>query len=226
MRDQGPPLARAIHYYLVPLDILDPSVEIRIDSLVPGRSFLPVVNDYDQRNQGSIYIDAVCMATADSERVICYRQNYDGLFAPLDPVPTNEDQAVPGDGILSVAQGSELVATYRDPLIPARVFQRFISIVQPTEIVPAVVPDNLASLRAYPNPFNSRTIIGYSDLSDAGMAVYDIKGRIVRRFAVDDPREGQIMWDATDDSGGRVSSGVYFVVDDGRRRSLKLLFVK
>ncbi|MBE0566168.1 MAG: T9SS type A sorting domain-containing protein, partial [Krumholzibacteria bacterium] len=82
----------------------------------------------------------------------------------------------------------------------------------------AVAPRPVAgplALRAWPNPFNPRTTVAF-ELPVAGPArveLFDLRGRLVRRlldgtFAAG-PRA--VAWDATDDAGRRVASGVYLV---------------
>ncbi len=66
----------------------------------------------------------------------------------------------------------------------------------------------------YPNPFNSNTIIHYSlaSPSDIQLDIYDVLGRVVTRFVVNDLSAGyhQLTWDGTNGSGDPVSSGIYF----------------
>ena len=66
----------------------------------------------------------------------------------------------------------------------------------------------------YPNPFSSSTVVPY-DLkaqSDIQITIYDILGRVVRRFAASAQPAGRhsILWDGNSGLGQRVASGVYF----------------
>ncbi len=68
---------------------------------------------------------------------------------------------------------------------------------------------------AYPNPFNPRTALRFS-LAEAGavrLAVCDANGRWLRTLVDDHRRAGDhtVLWDATDDAGRRVASGVYLI---------------
>jgi hypothetical protein len=65
-------------------------------------------------------------------------------------------------------------------------------------------------LSSYPNPFNARTQITYNNIEGGDLSIYDITGRLIKTFTVNG-REGDVMWDATDDNGNHVSSGVYFI---------------
>ncbi len=86
------------------------------------------------------------------------------------------------------------------------------------------LPQDFALSQNYPNPFNSTTVISYQ-LSGirphrTTLKVYDILGQVVRTL-VDEKQPGgnyRVLWDGRDDSGRKVSSGVYFcrlkVADD------------
>jgi len=66
----------------------------------------------------------------------------------------------------------------------------------------------------YPNPFNPSTWIAF-DLSvpcHVILRVYDAAGRLVHTMVDEDRRVGrfEVVWNGTDDRGGKVASGVYF----------------
>jgi len=67
---------------------------------------------------------------------------------------------------------------------------------------------------SYPNPFNSSTTItlNYWEGGDVSIRIYDITGRLVRVLETTNKEGGEIKaaWDAKDNSGKDVSSGVYF----------------
>jgi hypothetical protein len=83
----------------------------------------------------------------------------------------------------------------------------------------ASLPDKLA-LSAYPNPFNSSTIISIDGTKQAEIAIYDITGR---RAATLQAENGKVVWDASS-----FSSGVYFarVVGEDISKSVKLILLK
>jgi len=66
----------------------------------------------------------------------------------------------------------------------------------------------------YPNPFNPATTIRFSlpERSHAILAVYDTEGKLVRILLDATLGKGShtVRWDATDDRGMPVSSGIYF----------------
>ncbi len=67
----------------------------------------------------------------------------------------------------------------------------------------------------FPNPFNPETIISFDLAEEAPvtLTIFDLKGQVVRILAQSQPmRVGhhQLIWDALDESGIKVGSGVYF----------------
>ena len=76
------------------------------------------------------------------------------------------------------------------------------------------VPECVVVEQNYPNPFNPRTIIEYAvpEATHVRMAIYDIRGRLIRKL-VDRRMEAgyhQVDWDGTNGQGISVSSGMYF----------------
>jgi hypothetical protein len=82
-----------------------------------------------------------------------------------------------------------------------------------------VIPKQSKLLQNWPNPFNPETWIPFqlSKDADVTITIYDIYGRLVRRFdlgyvpaGIYNTKYNAIYWNGTNDSGERVSSGVYF----------------
>jgi hypothetical protein len=68
----------------------------------------------------------------------------------------------------------------------------------------------------YPNPFRRDVVLTYSVPNDnqrVEIGVYNVAGRLVRNLVSSSQGSGQyeISWDGRDNSGSRVSHGVYFV---------------
>ncbi|MEE9162368.1 MAG: S8 family serine peptidase, partial [Candidatus Neomarinimicrobiota bacterium] len=89
---------------------------------------------------------------------------------------------------------------------------------------------------SYANPFgqspNLTTIIGYeiSRETHVKLAVYDLRGRRVRMLVneLQPPDEYKVVWNAVDDAGHRVSTGIYFYrIEAGSfSASNKILLIK
>lgn len=79
----------------------------------------------------------------------------------------------------------------------------------------AVQPDKTALSPSYPNPFNAQTIITFklSERSDVQIAVYDPMGRQVHVWATQsyDAGSHRLVWDARNQFGLPVASGLYFI---------------
>ena len=76
------------------------------------------------------------------------------------------------------------------------------------------IPENYRLHANYPNPFNPTTTVSY-DLSMAGevsLVVYNILGEIVHTMVSEYQEPGlyHVTWDAINNAGNEVSSGVYF----------------
>ena len=67
------------------------------------------------------------------------------------------------------------------------------------------------SVSAYPNPFNSSTVISIEthEGGDAEIEIFNVTGQKVVSLMLKG-KEGKVIWDATDATGNKVSSGIYF----------------
>ena len=78
------------------------------------------------------------------------------------------------------------------------------------------IVDSLELMQNYPNPFNPNTVIRYQlpASSDVKLSIYNTTGQLVRTLVNGEMPAGShaITWDATDNSGQRVASGVYLYV--------------
>jgi hypothetical protein len=91
-------------------------------------------------------------------------------------------------------------------------------------------PARIASV--YPNPFNPTVTVSF-DLGareSVRVTVLDVEGRTVRALdeRVRNPGTHRVTWDAADDAGRKVASGVYFieVKSNAWRDHRKVVFVK
>jgi hypothetical protein len=83
------------------------------------------------------------------------------------------------------------------------------------------------ALTCQPNPFNTTTLLTLNGLEggDAEIGIYGITGVLVKTLLT---KEGKAAWDATDNSGRKVSSGIYFagVETQQKSRAIKLVYLK
>jgi len=75
----------------------------------------------------------------------------------------------------------------------------------------------LMDIEAYPNPFNSQTMITYRvlDMVDLDIQIYNLEGGLVQTLAQPAPAQPgyyNISWTGNDSKGRPVSSGVYLLV--------------
>jgi len=77
-----------------------------------------------------------------------------------------------------------------------------------------VLPDDYVLDQNYPNPFNPTTQIrfGIPQAGNVTLKIYNSVGQLVKTLVDGNMSEGyhQVTWDATDNSGNKLSSGVYF----------------
>jgi M6 family metalloprotease-like protein len=84
------------------------------------------------------------------------------------------------------------------------------------QALPEVATARETALRSiHPNPFNPQTTVAIS-LASPGLvriAIYDVRGSLVRRLADDVMPAGDhsIVWNGVDDAGRPATSGIYFV---------------
>lgn len=96
------------------------------------------------------------------------------------------------------------------------------------------VPVSHLILYCYPNPFNSSTTINLRSSTDKGgdvsIDICNLLGERVRSLSVDIRMEGtsRTRWDATDNSGRKVSSGIYFARVRGAPgySTIKLIYLR
>jgi len=92
------------------------------------------------------------------------------------------------------------------------------------------LPTKFELAQNYPNPFSSSTSIPYQleKESDVQVTIYDILGRVVRKFNVGQQSVGlyNVLWDGRNNFGQSVTSGVYFyrLNADGESQVKKMIF--
>jgi len=104
-------------------------------------------------------------------------------------------------------------------------------ITTPTSVRVETRPDVYALQNNYPNPFNPETTIKYQ-LPEAGevtLEIYNMLGQVVNTLVNDYQTAGRyvIQWDATNNNGQSLSSGVYFyrISAGGEFQSIKKMLL-
>ena len=82
------------------------------------------------------------------------------------------------------------------------------------ENITSTLPNDFVLFQNFPNPFNPTTTITYQLQTNSAVeiSVYDILGNLIRKLykGVEAPGTKHINWNATDDAGALLSSGIYF----------------
>ena len=82
-----------------------------------------------------------------------------------------------------------------------------------TALEKSVLPEDYELVQNFPNPFNPETTISFSlpKASEWTMTILNISGQIVKRMTGSSPAGvTSVVWDATDQAGATVATGVYF----------------
>ncbi len=116
--------------------------------------------------------------------------------------------------------------------------------IRPVGMIEQKPETKVITFSVLPNPFKKNLIIRYTiqdagcTMQDAGymipdinLKIYDVSGRIVKSFNLEScimNHESTILWFGEDDSGRRLSSGVYFVrLEDGDfKKTEKVVLLK
>ena len=115
----------------------------------------------------------------------------------------------PGEEILELQLSRESIPVIAELQVSDR-YGNFI----PAQKEPAPsTPETFMLQGAYPNPFNSLTSIRFSlpEQASVTLSIYNVLGQLVKSVNYEDMSSGNhsIEWDATDDSGDKISSGIY-----------------
>ena len=100
------------------------------------------------------------------------------------------------------------------------------------EEIHSSIPSGFALYQNYPNPFNPSTTISFTipEAADVSCEVYNVIGQRVRRLHSGCLSAGAytIQWDATDEFGEKVASGLYFyrLSCDAFSQSRKMVLLK
>jgi hypothetical protein len=91
-------------------------------------------------------------------------------------------------------------------------------------------PESFALMDNFPNPFNPETTIKYQlpESADVKLEIRNVVGQLVRTLVAEHQSAGRytVQWDASNDNGQQLSSGVYFyLVEAGDFRQVKRMLL-
>ncbi len=108
-----------------------------------------------------------------------------------------------------------------------------VSVYTPTGVFSGnLYPDQFTLWQNYPNPFNPATQISYAipEASFLEIQVYNIFGQKIKTLIskYQTPGNHAVTWDGTDNSGKRVSSGIYYyrLTADNFNKTMKMTLIK
>ena len=155
------------------------------------------------------------------EDLTMFFANEDGEIDPDDPGITD----IVVDEVAGVITGK--VAHFSNIVVaPKTVNSTFINNSE------QLVPEAIELEQNSPNPFNPTTTISYRVMkaSDVTLSIYNMVGQEIRSLAVGMHEAGSysVLWDAKDDAGASVTSGVYFyrLKSQGITETRKLMLLK
>ena len=166
--------------------------------------------------------DATVRVAIDNASSATRDLDYAALFTPIieipagsitgtmnfyvDPVADNleeSDEIIRLIGTIDGLEGDVVEITLSDP-----------GAVEAAKAAVQTRPEAFALADNFPNPFNPTTTIKYAlpQAADVELTVYNVVGQVVRTLVAEYQSAGRyvVEWDATDDSGHSLSSGMYF----------------
>lgn len=163
--------------------------------------------------------DAIVSLAIDDASTATRDLDYRALFTPRIEIPagsTTGTRNIYVDPLIdNLAEGDEIIRLIGtvDGLEEGSV-EIVLSDAGAAKGVVLAWPQAFALVDNYPNPFNPTTTIQYAlpQAADVELVVYNMVGQVVRTLVAEHQSAGHyaVEWDATADSGRRLSSGLYF----------------
>ena len=196
------------------------SIELSADpSTLDENASLTTVTVTATLDGKALAADATVRLAIDNESTATRDLDYAALFTPrieisagsitgtvnfyVDPRSDNleeGDEIIRLIGTIDGLEGDEVEITISDPGAAKAVVQ--------------TRPEEFSLADNYPNPFNPTTTIKYAlpQAADVELTVYNVVGQPVRTLVAEHQSAGRyaVEWDATNDSGHSLSSGMYF----------------
>lgn len=146
--------------------------------------------------------DRRCSSTGSQD----LNDHYNGQFTPVYVAPPSIATCMTchgSNGMDNVGAKMECMQCHGDPHGSQAVGE------------PAKIPDEFTVEQNYPNPFNPATNIDFSlpKSEEVTISIHDLTGRHIRTLVKDQNYSigrHSIQWDGRDNSGRKVSSGMYY----------------
>lgn len=179
--------------------------EIEIDFSAPaGQTYELTFTNFDNRNI------VRTSGGMNSSQVFSSQRTIFSYLYDIQPIIDDEEIYTYADSIGII----QVEGQWHNSKITQAYVNGKIYIATSVGIMQTSLPKKILLEHNYPNPFNPNTIIGYqlSIRSHVTLKIYDAIGREIATL-VDGIKEAgyhQVSWDATNDKGEQVSSGIYF----------------
>ncbi|MDD5131991.1 MAG: S8 family serine peptidase [bacterium] len=134
-------------------------------------------------------------------------------------------EEVPGSQVVNRHNNVVAVEVAGSELVEGRIYRLF---------APAGTLENLDEVKVYPNPYKPNSGLGHTMITftnimnDSKVKIYTLTGELVRTLH-DDLAQGEVRWDAANEDGQKVASGLYiFLVEsnDSKHKTGKLAIIK
>jgi hypothetical protein len=132
---------------------------------------------------------------------------------------------VPGSQLIHRNDNTVAVEIAGSELAEGRIYRLF---------SPAGALANLNEVKVYPNPYKPNSGLGHTKITftniinESTVKIYTLTGELVRTLR-DELALGEVNWDAANDDGQKVASGLYiFLVEsnDSKHKTGKLAIIK
>jgi hypothetical protein len=218
-----------------PITIINPAdsseITITINNKDTSRVVFDWTNSIDVENNELTYLFEfeLKMVNINNETISYYYGRdllYPGLIITYSDILENLDQFLSPGGIITwsvdVTDGIDTVYAQEERVI--FVIGKYAALA----VDETTIPDEYSLNQNYPNPFNPTTRIQYS-LPKAGLvqiSIYTLMGQKIATLVNRNMDAGQyiITWNAMNDQGRKVPSGIYFyTLESGSYRAIKKL---
>jgi hypothetical protein len=138
---------------------------------------------------------------------------------------TADWEEVPGSQLIHRQQYTVAVEIAGSELAAGKIYRLF---------SPAGALENLNEVKVYPNPYKPNSGLGHTQITftnlmnESTVKIYTLTGELVRTLS-DNLALGEVSWDAANEDGQKVASGLYFFLvesSDSKHKTGKLAIIK